>query len=331
MDSRILGRTGYSVPPICFGTSPLGLPGLYDGSVDDATAMETIHAVLDSPFTFIDTSNGYGGSERLIGRALAERGGLPPGTLLATKVDPAPGSRDLSGARVRASVAESLERLGLDRLELVHFHDPERVGFDDAMSADGAVAALVALREDGLISHLGVAGFDSATLSRYLATNLFDVVLIHNQYTLICQTASTLFDEAAARGVAVLNAAPYGGGMLAKGPSAVPRYCYLIDDDDIRRRALEMDALCREAGVPLAAAALQFSLRDVRITSTVVGVGRPDRVRETEHLATWEVPDQLWEDLRPLTLGCRCRVDGPFPCLLSTLLTSSVGVHTGSI
>lgn len=297
--TRQLGRTGLQVSPICIGTSPLGLPELYGSGMDFDGAVACMHAILDGPFNFIDTSNGYGDSERQIGRALEQRSGLPPDFVLATKVDPAPGSSDFSGARVRESVAESLERLGVDRLELVHLHDPERVPFKEAVASGGALEALVALRDEGTISHLGVAGLDAKLLRRYLDTGEFEVVLIHNQYTLIEQSAEPLFDHALAMGVAVLNAAPYGGGMLAKGPDVVPLYCYGIDSEDIRRRARAMQAACDRAGVPLAAAALQFSLRDERVTSTVVGVSRPERVAETQRLAAWPIPAELWDELQP--------------------------------
>ena len=299
LGKRVLGRSGHQVTPVCIGTSPLGLSHVYDNEISPDEAVATVSAVLDGPFNFLDTSNGYGESERYIGRALAERG-LPEDFLLATKVDPAPGSIDFSGARVRRSVAESLERLGVDRLQLVHFHDPERVPFETTMAPGGAVEALVALRDEGVIGHLGVAGFDTVLLSRYLDVGVFDVVLVHNQFTLISQAADRLIDEANARGVAVLNAAPYGGGMLAKGPDAVPTYCYGIDDEHIRERARAMQSVCRAAGIPLAAAALQFSMRDGRITSTVVGVGRPARVHETARLATWPIANSVWESLLPL-------------------------------
>ena len=294
---RPLGRTGYSVTPLCFGTSPLGLPHLYGAAESLPDAVATIHAVLDGPLNFIDSANGYGDSERQIGEALAQRHGLPPGCVLATKVDPAPGTAELSGARVRASVTESLERLGLDRLQLVHLHDPERLTFAEATGAGGAVEALVSLREQGVIGHLGVAGFDSALLRRYLQTGEFDVVLSHNQFTLIDQGAAALFDDAVSRGIAVLNAAPYGGGMLAKGPSAMSRYGYGIDSDSIRRRAAGMLSVCRQAGVPLAAAALQFSMRDSRVTSTVVGMRTAQRLAQTVQLASWPIDDALWDSL----------------------------------
>ena len=91
--------------------------------------------------------------------------------------------------------------------------------------------------------------------------------------------------------------------MLAKGPGVIPTYCYSVDDERIRERARAMEAICREAGVPLAAAALQFSLRDERITSTVVGVSRPRRLEETARLATWPIADSVWEALLPFTVG----------------------------
>lgn len=303
MDTRPLGSTGFEVTAVCIGCSPLGMPGMYGSDTGFDDAVRCVHAMLDGPFNFIDTSNGYGDSERQIGRALQERDGIPDGVLLATKVDPAPSSADFSGDRVRASVAESLDRLGVDHLDLVHLHDPERISFEEAMGAGGAVEALVALRDEGLIGSLGVAGLDGALLQRFVETGAFEVVLSHNQFTLIDQSAADLFEVAVARGVAVLNAAPYGGGMLAKGPDVVPMYCYGIDNDNLRQRAREMLAVCERHGVPLAAAALQFSLRDERITSTVIGITKPERLAETERLATLAVPEQLWEDLAPFVAG----------------------------
>ena len=129
MNKRPFGKTKLSVTPICIGTSALGsFPAQYGYEVSTERGVATIRRVLQGPINFIDTSNEYGNgdSERRIGQALAEVGGLPEGFVLATKVDPVPGSSDFSGKRVRASVAESLERLGLKRLQVVYLHDPKR-------------------------------------------------------------------------------------------------------------------------------------------------------------------------------------------------------------
>jgi len=161
MIQRPFGKTGLSVTPICIGTSALGsFPAQYGYEVSPERAAATLRRVLEGPVNFVDTSNEYGNgeSERRIGRVLAELGGVPAGVVLATKVDPLPGSRDFSGSRVRASVSESLQRLGLDHLQVVYLHDPEKITFTEATAPGGAVDALIQLREEGVIKYLGVAG-----------------------------------------------------------------------------------------------------------------------------------------------------------------------------
>lgn len=297
-----LGRTGLRVSEICVGTSPLAdMPFLYGYAVSEDRAVATVDAVLQNPvITFIDTSNGYGAdgaAERRIGAALQARGGLPPGTVLATKVDPDPRTGDFSGARVRQSLAERMERLGLDHIDLLHLHDPERITFAEATAPSGAVEALADLQREGLVSHLGVAGGPVALMRQYLDTGVFEVVLTHNRYTLLDRSAEELFRTAHAQGIGVLNAAPYGGGMLAKGPERQTRYAYGERDARIARAARAMAAASERAGIPLAAAALQFSLRAPFIDSTVVGVSSPQRVTETLALAEIPIPGDLWAEL----------------------------------
>jgi len=302
LETRELGRTGLQVTAVCVGTSPMSMPGHYGYSVEPARAVATVLAAFDGPINFLDTSNEYGGgaSERLIGQAIRDRGGLPPGFVLATKVDPDPHSRDFSGRRVVASVEESLERLGLDHLALLHFHDPERIGFEEAMAPGGAVEALVQLRDQGVVDHIGVAGGPIDLLTRYVRTDIFDVVLTHNRYSLLDRSADPLLDVATVHGVGVINAAPYGGGMLVKGPEARPRYAYGLGDGSLAETARRMSAVCDRYRVPLAAAALQFSIHEPRIHSTVVGVSAPERIGETLDLLDAAIPDELWDQLREL-------------------------------
>jgi D-threo-aldose 1-dehydrogenase len=291
------------------------MPGLYGYEVTQDRAVATIDAVLDSgTINFIDTANGYGrdgSAERRIGVALQRRGGLPAGAVLATKVDPDPHTGDFSGKRVRVSVEESLERLGVDRIQLLHLHDPERITFAEATAPDGPVEALADLKRQGLVAHLGVAGGPVALMQRYLDTGVFEVVLTHNRYTLLDRSAEALFRAAHERGIGVLNAAPYGGGMLAKGPERQSRYAYGERDDAIARAAAAMRSATDRAGVPLAAAALQFSLRAPFIDSTVVGVSAPERVGETVELAGVPVPDALWTELAELEPAPRLWLDPP--------------------
>jgi D-threo-aldose 1-dehydrogenase len=100
-----------------------------------------------------------------------------------------------------------------------------------------------------------------------------------------------------ARGVAYVNAAPYGGGMLAKGPDVQPRYGYRETAEEVRESVRSMQRICASYGIALEAAALQFSLRDPRVTSTVVGMSEPGRIAQTASFAAVDIPDAVWEEL----------------------------------
>ncbi len=300
LSRRPLGSTGLQVTPICIGTAPLGsMPETFAYSVEEERALATIRVFFTSPFNFLDTAASYGDgeSERRIGIVLREIGGVPPGFVLATKAD-----RDLqtgvfTGAQMRRSVERSLRLLGLEQLQLVYLHDPEHISFAEAMQRGGPVEVLQQCKEEGLIAHLGVAGGPIDMMIRFVETGLFEAAISHNRFILLNREAEPLWDMCVRRGVAALNAAPYGSGILAKGPGAYPRYMYSQASPELLRRARQMEETCQRHGLPLAAAALQFSLRDARITSTIVGITRPERLAETLKLAQHQLPDALWAEL----------------------------------
>jgi D-threo-aldose 1-dehydrogenase len=294
---RLLGSTGLQVTPICIGSAPLGsMPETFAYAVPEERALATLHAFFASPFNFLDTAASYGDgeSERRIGIVLGELGGLQPGFVLATKADRDMQTGIFTGAQMQRSVERSLRLLGLQQLQIVYLHDPEHISFEEAMQPGGPVEVLQQCREEGLIAHLGVAGGPIDMMIRFVETGLFEAVISHNRFTLLNREAESLWEVCTRRGVAALNAAPYGSGILAKGPGAYPRYMYNQASPDLLRRAWQMEEACERHGLPLAAAALQFSLRDARIASTIVGITRPERLAETLTLAQQPIPDELW-------------------------------------
>ena len=297
---RTFGKTPLRVTPLCIGCGPLGnMPESFAYEVAEEQALVTLRACFQSPINFFDTAASYGDgeSERRIGLVVRELGGLPAGFILATKADRDMKTGDFSGDQMKRSVERSLKLLGLDKLQVVHLHDPEHARFEDIMAPGGATDALVKLKEQGVIGHIGMAGGPVELMIRYIETGAFEAVITHNRYTLLNRSAEPLLEKAAKMGIAVLNAAPYGSGILAKGPDAYPRYAYQTADAATVERVRKMDALCKQYKVPLAAAALQFSMRDPRITSTIVGLSRAERLVETVELAHTPIPNEFWPQL----------------------------------
>lgn len=297
---RPLGATGFSVTPLCIGCAAIGnMRETFTYGVSEGRAFATLRALFASPINFADTAAAYGDgeSERRVGTILRELGGIPPGFVLATKADRNVQTGEFTGAQIRRSVERSLRLLGLEQLPICFLHDPEHIGFAAAMAPGGPVEMLRQCQEEGLIDCIGVAGGPIDIMTQFVETNLFTVAISHNRYTLLNQEADLFWDVCVQQHVAALNAAPYGSGILVKGPSAYPRYMYDQASDHYVQSAFKIEAVCQLYGVPLAAAALQFSLRDPRIISTIVGVSRPERLAETVALAELPIPDDLWQDI----------------------------------
>lgn len=311
---RPLGITGVTVSAVTAGGSPLGsMPRLYGREVSAAEGTDTVTAVLHSAIRTIDTANGYsdGESERRIGAALSAAGGLPEDMTVITKVDAKGG--DYSGGRVRASVEESRARLNLDHLPLVHLHDPEFHDFDELTAPGGAVDALVRLKESGVVGAIGVAGGRVQVMARYLALGVFDALLVHNRWTLLDRSAGDLLADAQDRGLALINAAVYGGGILAASTTAPgATYGYRPAPPEVLDSVERMRAACARHGVDLATAALQFSLRDPRFATTVVGMSRPSRVAATLLAANTPIDDALWPELEEMLPPRHVWLDAPF-------------------
>jgi D-threo-aldose 1-dehydrogenase len=307
-----VGGSGVRVTRLVFGGAPIG--GLF-ALVDDDAAQATLEAAWDAGVRAFDTAPHYGvgESERRIGRFLT---GRPRGDyVLSTKVGrllrPAPGDyadgaegyfgtprltrvRDYSRDGVLASLEASLERLGVDKVDIVLIHDPDDQGPE---ALDGAYPALAGLRAQGVIGAVGVGMNQVEVLEWFLPRADLDCVLVAGRYTLLdTRAAVSLFPECQRRGVAVLAAGVFNSGVLASpGPAAT--YDYLPASPDVLDQARRIGAACARRGVPIGAAALQFTLRHPAVTAAVVGARSPAEIATDAGYLGCDVPDALFDEL----------------------------------
>ncbi|MGW9114305.1 aldo/keto reductase [Microbacterium sp. NPDC055683] len=293
IDPRPLARTGLEVSPITLGASSLGNP-----ERSPADPLELAEAMLASPFAVVDTSNNYadGASESALGAALRARGGVAEGHAVVTKADVGADGR-FDRDRVWRSFEESTAKLGVERLPLLHLHDPWAVTFEEATAPGGAVQGMIELREQGLVGAIGIAVGELSLETAYVRTGAFDAVLTHNRCTLVDRSAEALIAEAGERGMGVFNAAPFGGGLLAGTGTS---YAYREAPAELLAWVSRLRELCAEWALPLAAVALHFSLRHPGVHSTVVGVGRVERIDELVALYRTAVPEDFWPELAAL-------------------------------
>lgn len=312
-----IGDTGVSISALGFGGSTIG--NLYR-SVDDETASAAVGRAWDGGIRYFDTAPHYGLglSERRLGRALAAR---PRGEFtVSTKVgrllapNPAPTGSDLASGgfavsddlvRVRSynrdgvlrSIESSLERLGLDRIDVVYVHDPEE---HMAAAIGEAIPALVELRDQRLIGAIGAGMNYVEPLRRFVAETDVDVLMVAGRWTLLDRSAEPLLDECEQAGVAVVVAAPFNSGLLASAePSAGAMFDYTAVPDDVLERARACARACRVRGTELPVAALQFPLRHPAVVSVVSGMRNPEQVDANLAWMRSDVDPRLWGELPP--------------------------------
>jgi D-threo-aldose 1-dehydrogenase len=301
LKSVTLTPSGLTIPAICFGTTALAnMPDTYGYSVSEERAHGTLNAIFDGPISFLDTSRNYGlgESEKRIGDAIRARGGLPKDFVISSKLDRNMDTMKFDGDRARESLEQSLKALGLPSIDLLHLHDPEYASdLNDITKKGGALDALFRMKEEGLCKAVGLAAGRTDIMMPLMRDYDFDAIISHNRYTLLNRQGTEMFDLAKSRNIAVINAAPYASGILAKGASKAPLFAYMPAGDDIKSRANTIEATCAKHGVPMGAAALQFSMRSPLIESTICGVSSPERVQQTVDWANHTIPEELWSEL----------------------------------
>jgi len=325
LPTREIKRAGLRLSEIGLGTAPLG--NLFEPIADEA-ARATLEAALDQGITYIDTAPyyGFGLSERRVGEALRERDGftistkvgrllLPDRSIHTDQVRhgfrsamPFEPRFDYSHDGVLRSFEESLERLGLSRVDIVYVHDIGAVthGADDArcfeaLTRGGGLRALERLRSSGAIRGFGVGVNEIEACLRVMDHAQLDVILLAGRYTLLEQRAhQLLFPRCERAGTAIVIGGPYNSGILASGVKsrAALRYDYHRPPADVIERVRQLECLCDEYRVPLAAAALQFPLAQPVVVSVVPGLDCADRVTETLALYRTPIPAALWDAMR---------------------------------
>ena len=306
-----LGRSSVEVTRFILGCAPLG--GLYQAVSDEEAESTLEQAWLDGVRAF-DVAPHYGGglAERRVGRFLQrQRAGS---FVLSTKVgrllvdqgegdSPAPEFageapvtrvRDYSAAGVRRSLEESLERLGLDRVDIALVHDAEE-HLDEAL--DGAFPALAELRAEGVVGAIGAGMNFCEHLERIVREADVDCILVAGRYSLLDQSAGrSLLPTCAERGVSVLAAGIFNGEVLAN-PRPGAHFDYRPASDEVIARARSIAEVCASFGVPLAAAALHFPLRHAAVQALVVGARTAGEVADDVAHFSSSVPDSLYDEL----------------------------------
>ena len=273
MQTRLLGKTGLQLPVLSFGASSLGQE-FRKVNLDEA--LRSVRVALDQGLNFIDTSPFYGRgmSEVLLGLALRD---VPRDRyLIGTKL----GRYDLnhfdfSARRVVESVDVSLQRLGVDHLDIALCHDIEFVEIQQIV--DETLPALRKVREQGKVRFIGVSGYPMKVFNFVLDQTDLDVVLSYNQYTLQnTRLADELVPHLKAKGVGIMNAGPFSARLLTNAPLPA----WLKEPENVRAAARRAAEHCTKKGVDIAQLALQFSVANPDITTTIAGSANPENIRK---------------------------------------------------
>ena len=212
---------------------------------------------------------------------------------------------DYSHAGVWASLEESLSRMGLDHVDILYVHDPERSGIPGA--TEQGMAGLAALREKRMVSAIGTGSMSADTLTTAVRTGLADQVMVAGRYTLLDQSiAPGVLEACDQHGTRIVAAAVFNSGLLAGRPSKSSTFDYASVPDEVLARALAIDDVCTAHGVELATAAMRYPLLDHRVASVVVGADSPAQVRDNVARLGAPVPSELWDELDERGLVPRC-------------------------
>ena len=303
MEYRKLGKTGLEVSALSFGASSLG--GVFH-DIDEGRAVDTVAVALDGGMNLIDVSPYYGHyrAETVLGRALRQ---LPRDRyILSTKVGrygkDGVNTWDYSGRRAQESVYESMDRLGVDHIDLIHVHDIEfQASLPGGLQkvVDETLPALVELKEKGVVSHVGITDLQIDNLRWVIdhsAEGTVETVLNFCHYCLCDDALADHLDYFEEHGIGLINASPLSMGLLSSrgAPDWHPAPKALAD---ACRRAAEY---CAQKGYPIEKLAMQFSVSNPRVPSTLFSSANPDNVRRNLDYISEPIDWQLVKEVQDI-------------------------------
>lgn len=296
---RTLGHSGLAVSALGLGGAGLG--GHHYGAVSEREAVETVQRALELGIDYVDTSPAYGDSERRIGLALSELSGLRERVVISSKTGTHPLHRGYDAETTRRSVADSLQQLQTDQIDLLFVHDPRPEQFWQALGRGGALEALEDLKAQGVIRAIGLGVRDHGLLLEATQSQRFDVLLTFLDCTLVNTSATNdLLPSAAKSNIGVVNGSALAMGLLSGAhPRQFFRETLTWAGEEWPEVALaqELWQWAQDGQHDLKAYALQFSLLEPRIHSTLVGAKTPKEIEQIVLAASAITSDSAWQDI----------------------------------
>lgn len=319
--TRRLGKSRLDVTILGLGGAPLGD---FYAKLPEDEALGTVSAAYSQGLRLFDTAPLYGAglSEHRLGHVLRR---LPHDFVLCTKVGRhlVPEKPELvdhswfkGGLNMRAvvdysydgtmrAVEQSFQRLGLEKIDVLHIHDVDIWTYGEeyerrfAEAMDGAYRALHELRAQGVVSAIGVGVNETEPLMRFAAAGDFDCFMLAGRYTLLEQAAlDDLLPLCERKGIGIITAGPYNSGILATGAIPGAKYNYRDAPPAVMQRVASIEAVCKRHDISLPAAALQFPLGHPSVASMVPGAVTPAEVERNMALMAVPIPADLWAELK---------------------------------
>lgn len=290
MEYRVLGKTSLRVSALSLGASSLG--GGVFREVNESEAIRTVAVALDLGINLIDVSPFYGltRAETVLGKALR---GIPRDRCyLATKVGRYGNNEfDFSAKRVTASVDESLKRLGVDYVDIIQSHDNEYGDLNQVVNE--TLPALRKLQEAGKARFVGVTGYPLKAFEYFLDRTEIDTILTYNHYSLNDTTLLSLLPRLKEQNVGVINASPLSQGLLTN--RGTPEWHPA--SDEVKKVCAKAAAYCKSRNYDIAKLAVQFSLKNPEIATTLVGTADPENLRKNVEWLEEPIDETMFESV----------------------------------